>query len=81
MEAIAQNQQQPSFLFDVRKLKPHSERDYDAVVAMLNAALDASGDDENHPLREFINLLGDIIEEYEQDHSEHFAPFHENVHT
>ena len=34
----------------------------------MNSLLDAAGDDEDHPLSGLLNLIGDMISKYEQEH-------------
>lgn len=45
-----------------------SEEDYKRAVEMLDKLLDEVGDHERHPLFEFLEVLGTLIESYEQDH-------------
>ena len=45
-----------------------TEADYDKAVEMLNQLLDEVGDDESHPLFNFLEVLGTLIESYEEDH-------------
>jgi HTH-type transcriptional regulator/antitoxin HigA len=50
-------------------LRPiHSEADYDRMVTMMNAMLDAAGDDEDHPLSSLLELASDLVSRYEQQH-------------
>ena len=52
-----------------RKLRPiHTEEEYDRTVEMMNALLDAAGDDEDHPLSGLIALVADLVSRYEQEH-------------
>ncbi|MDO8413439.1 MAG: hypothetical protein Q7S51_06605 [Gallionellaceae bacterium] len=46
----------------------HNEAGYKRMTALMNALLDAAGDDEDHPLSGLLNLLGDMISKYEQEH-------------
>jgi HTH-type transcriptional regulator / antitoxin HigA len=46
----------------------HSEADYDAAVARLNALVDEVGTDEQHPLYGMLDTLGAVIHAYEQRH-------------
>jgi len=44
-------------------------KEYAALVEALDAALDAGGADEKHPLARLVEYLGDLIAEYEaKDH-------------
>mgnify|MGYP001561531725 CR=1 FL=1 len=45
-----------------------TEADYDRAVAILNKLLDEVGDDVRHPLYHFLQVLGTLIESYEEDH-------------
>ena len=46
----------------------HSEADYDRMVALMNALLDVTGDDEDHPLSGLLELVADLVSRYEQHH-------------
>ena len=43
----------------------HNEKEYADLVEALNAAIDAGGADENHPLARLAEYLGELIAEYE----------------
>ncbi|MBI3319093.1 MAG: helix-turn-helix domain-containing protein [Candidatus Omnitrophica bacterium] len=47
-----------------------TEQDYKRAVALLDRLLDAVGENERHPLFGFLEVLGTIIESYEDDHVE-----------
>jgi HTH-type transcriptional regulator / antitoxin HigA len=50
-------------------LRPvHDEEDYSRMVALMNSLLDAAGDDEDHPLSGLLDLVGEIVSTYEQEH-------------
>ena len=50
-------------------LRPiHTEADYDRTVKMMNALLDVTGDDEDHPLSSLLELTSDLVSRYEQEH-------------
>ena len=50
-------------------LRPiHSEMEYDRMVALMNSLLDVAGDDEEHPLSGLLELAGDLVSRYEQEH-------------
>ncbi len=51
-------------------LSIRTEEDYDRAVEILNHLLDEVGDDEKHPLFNFVEVLGTLIESYEADHIE-----------
>ena len=46
----------------------HTEADYDRTVKMMNALLDVTGDDEDHPLTGLLELTSDLVSRYEQEH-------------
>lgn len=47
-------------------LKPaRNAKEYAQLVEALDAALDAGGSDENHPLARLVDYLGDLVAEYE----------------
>lgn len=43
-----------------------TERDYRRMVALLDGVIDQVGSDERHPLAGLAELLGDLIERYEE---------------
>lgn len=45
-----------------------TERDYTRAVALLDRLLDEVGNDKRHPLFEFLEVLGTMVESYESDH-------------
>ena len=50
-------------------LRPiHDEEDYSRMVALMNSLLDATGDDEDHPLSGLLDLVEEIVSTYEQEH-------------
>jgi HTH-type transcriptional regulator / antitoxin HigA len=54
---------------DLAHLRPiHTEADYDRTVKMMNALLDVTGDDEDHPLSGLLDLTSDLVSRYEQEH-------------
>ncbi len=53
----------------IAHLRPiHTEAEYDRAVGLMNSLLDAAGDDENHPLSGLLDLVGDLVSNYEQAH-------------
>jgi HTH-type transcriptional regulator / antitoxin HigA len=46
---------------------PRSEKEYEETVALLDILTDEVGKDENHPLASFMEILGVLIEKYEDE--------------
>ncbi len=44
---------------------PHTEADYDRLVAILDRLIDQVGEDENHPLASLMEVVSALIENYE----------------
>ena len=47
---------------------PHTEADYDHLVAILDSLVDEVGEDESHPLASLMEIIGVLIEQYETEH-------------
>jgi HTH-type transcriptional regulator/antitoxin HigA len=47
---------------------PHSESQYDEAVSLLDNLIDEVGENEDHPLASLMEVLGVLIEKYEDDH-------------
>jgi HTH-type transcriptional regulator/antitoxin HigA len=47
---------------------PHTDADYREVVELLDCGTDEVGEDENHPLASLMDVLGVLIEKYEDEH-------------
>ncbi len=47
---------------------PRSSDDYDRLVTVLDALIDAVGEDEDHPLASLMEVIGTLIEKYEDEH-------------
>lgn len=45
---------------------PHTEEEYNCLVAMLDELIDEVGEDETHPLASLMEVLGILIEHYEE---------------
>lgn len=41
------------------------EADYDRMVALMNALLDVTGEDEDHPLSGLLELAAELVSRYE----------------
>lgn len=46
---------------------PRSESEYEQLVIMLDNLIDEIGENENHPLASLMEILGILIENYEQE--------------
>ncbi len=47
---------------------PHTEADYRELVGLLDRITDEVGEDENHPLASLMDVLGVLIQKYEDEH-------------
>ena len=47
---------------------PHTKEEYNEIVALLDQLIDEVGEDENHPLASLLEVLGVLIEQYENAH-------------
>lgn len=45
-----------------------NETEYDRVVAFMNGLLDVVGDDEQHELADLLDLVGQLVEDYDNRH-------------
>ncbi len=55
----------------VAHLRPiRNDEEYDHTVALMNNLLDIVGDGENHALSGLLDLVGELVEDYD---AEHFA--------
>ena len=53
----------------VARLRPiRNEKDHERMLALMNTLLDTAGDDEDHPLSSLLELAGDLVSRYEQEH-------------
>ena len=49
-------------------LRPiHDGESYDRMTALMNSLLEATGDDEDHPLSGLLDLVSDMVSKYEQE--------------
>ena len=46
---------------------PHSEDEYRRLVALLDSFIDEIGEDESHPLASLMEIVGVLIEKYEDE--------------
>ena len=47
---------------------PHTEKEYEEAVRLLDNLIDSIGEDENHALASLMEILGYLIEKYEDEH-------------
>jgi len=47
---------------------PHTEAEYQRLVTMLDELVDEVGNDESHPLASLMEVIGILIEKYEDQH-------------
>ena len=47
---------------------PHTESEYRQLVELLDSLIDQVGDNESHPLASFMEVVGILIEKYEDEH-------------
>ena len=47
---------------------PHTESEYRQLVELLDSLIDQVGEDESHPLASFMEVVGILIENYEDEH-------------
>lgn len=47
---------------------PHDESEYQRLVAILDDLIDVVGENEDHPLASMMEVIGVLIEKYEEEH-------------
>ncbi|MCR4322318.1 MAG: hypothetical protein NUV74_18555 [Candidatus Brocadiaceae bacterium] len=47
---------------------PHTEEEYLELVKLLDSLIDEVGEDETHPLASLMEIIGVLIEKYENEH-------------
>lgn len=47
---------------------PHTEAEYERIVALLDQLIDEVGEDEGHPLASLMEVLSVLVERYEAEH-------------
>ena len=47
---------------------PHTAEEYQRLVAFLDVLIDEVGEDETHPLASLMEVVGVLIERYEDEH-------------
>jgi HTH-type transcriptional regulator / antitoxin HigA len=46
---------------------PRTEAEYESLVEILNQLIDTVGEDESHPLASLMDVIGTLIEKYEDE--------------
>jgi HTH-type transcriptional regulator/antitoxin HigA len=46
---------------------PHSEEEYRRLVTLLDGLIDEVGEDEEHPLASLMEIVGVLVEKYEDE--------------
>jgi len=52
---------------------PHNEKDYQKLVSFLDKLIDEVGEDETHPLASLMEVVGVLIEDYENKNVKELA--------
>jgi HTH-type transcriptional regulator/antitoxin HigA len=47
---------------------PHTEEEYQRLVSFLDGLIDEVGEDETHPLSSLMEIIGVLVEKYEDEH-------------
>lgn len=47
---------------------PHEDHEYQQLVSMLDDLIDVVGENEDHPLASLMEVIGVLIEKYEDEH-------------
>ena len=47
---------------------PHDESEYQRLVAIMDDLIDVVGENEDHPLASMMEVIGVLIERYEEEH-------------
>ena len=47
---------------------PHSEAEFQKLVSLLDSLIGEVGENESHPLASLIEIVGVLIEKYEDEH-------------
>ena len=46
---------------------PHTKKEYEELVAMLDNLIDIVGEEESHPFASLMEIIGVLIEQYETE--------------
>ena len=57
---------------------PHAESEYQRLVAVLDDLIDVVGENENHPLASLMEVIGVLIEKYEDEHVPELTEIYSN---
>ena len=53
----------------IAHLRPiRSEDEYDRTVMLMNSLLDVIGDQEDHPLAGLLDLVSELVEDFDMEH-------------
>jgi HTH-type transcriptional regulator / antitoxin HigA len=52
---------------------PHTEDEYRQLVSLLDSLIDEVGENESHPLASLMEIVGVLIEKYDNEHVPEFA--------
>ena len=47
---------------------PHTEPEYQQLITLLDGLIDEVGENESHPLASLMEIVGVLIEKYEDEH-------------
>lgn len=47
---------------------PHTKDEYNSMVSLLDELIDEVGEDEKHPYASLMEIVGALIERYEEEH-------------
>lgn len=47
---------------------PHSDEEYNRLISLLDSLVDEIGENESHPLGSLMEIVGVLIEKYEDEH-------------
>ena len=53
---------------------PHNDREYRQLVKLLDRLIDEVGENENHPLASMMEVIGVLIEKYEDENVAELEP-------
>lgn len=52
---------------------PYTEGEYERLIAFLDSLIDEAEEDESHPLASLMEIVGVLIERYEDEHVPEFT--------